>query len=463
MDRAAYFTSRLPAAADSFTQERAAVANRIARYNTAPTAQTTPASLGDFERLPEELRAKITAMSGPTVRNDLRLVSQALHALSDRQVTSLGAKTWRGIALIAQKLAAGRYPLLRSLDLSRHKGTPDMQVLSALLRNPLCEVTSVYLGHNSFHNGGLKILFTALSECKLQSLDLREMEIDGGELQAADEVDDEVEEDEGDMPIDHEVVKDLIAAMSNSDCGLTSLTLDSSVLARDSRRALFEALRDPKCKLTSLALPRGNPSEGGIDASDAQALAKVLCDTNFKLTSLDLSDNDEITEAAMLAVVNALSDSNCDITSLKLSGIPLSDQVIRALAGALVNSNCGLTELYIDGSLTALSDPVLSTLTSALSHENCKLSVLGVRECGLDDKAAQSLAGAARNSKLKEILASGNKIGNEGAKAFTTAMSDPSCPLEILDLYNNPIGNAHALELEAVRPDRTLVIFPRTA
>lgn len=353
---------------------------------------TSPALRGLAPRslyaLPVELQAEIAAIS-PEIRNKFRLASRDLHAVACWEATSLRATCAQGLESIKLKIATGRYPKLRSLDVSElPDGTLRMGTLVDILRYPRCRITSLDVSGNKFSGKDACALFAALCEpqCCVTSLNLQYTELSEEtvkalaatlcnkhckltwlDLSCCNDFSEEAASalfaalrnprcpitslDLRGTDITDGPIADLIAALRDPNCALTSLKLDSGMLSRENMRALADALRDPNNKLTSLELSNDEIFvSDSLDDEDVEILAEALYDPNCKLTKLDLSDNENVGAIGVQALAVALCNSNCRIAWLGLRNIAHCTRVTQALVNALSHPNCTLATLEAEGS-----------------------------------------------------------------------------------------------------------------
>ena len=169
---------------------------------------------------------------------------------------------------------------------------------------------------------------------------------------------------------DDESIKVLVEALKHGNCKLSSLDLSNNYNITDETiKFLVEALKHSNCKLSSLNLSANNITDESI-----KFLVEALKHSNFKLSSLNLSYC-EITDESIKILVEALKHSNCKLSSLNLSANNITDESIKFLVEALKHSNCKLSSLNL--SANNITDESIKFLVEALKHSNCKLSSLG--------------------------------------------------------------------------------------
>jgi len=138
---------------------------------------------------------------------------------------------------------------------------------------------------------------------------------------------------------------------------------------------------------------------------------------NGSISGLALIACDVMRGAPLLSMVPLL-ENNCNLTTLKLWGIP-------------AGNNDGIREL-----------------ASALSSCTHRLETLSIRDCSIEDGAPFEQLVAAlipnqvgQNPTLGELDLSMNNIGRNGCSVLATMLRNPRCRLNRLDLSTNGIDD----------------------
>ena len=176
----------------------------------------------------------------------------------------------------------------------------------------------------------------------------------------------------------------------------------------------------------------------GINISDRTDEAEALTNNNCKLNSLDLSGNN-ITNEGVKHLAEALTNNNCKLNSLDLSGNNITDEGVKHLAEALTNNNCKLNSLTLSGN--TITDEGVKHLAEALTHNNCKLNSLNLARNNITAEGVKHLAEALTNNncKLNSLTLPGNTITDEGVKHLAEALTNNNCKLNSLTLAGKQI------------------------
>jgi len=174
---------------------------------------------------------------------------------------------------------------------------------------------------------------------------------------------------------------------------------------------------------------------------------------NGQVTKLFLGDNQVDNEgAAALAI--CLSDPECKLATLGLSGNRISDQGISALAEGIKLSSC----LQVIGlGANRISDTGAAALADAIMQCTSMVN-LSLYNNSIGDQGAQALASILpRNERFAALELGYNQIGDTGARALATGVSW-SAGLHCLSLNNNEVGDKGATALaDALLQSTTLV------
>ncbi|XP_048051941.1 NACHT, LRR and PYD domains-containing protein 12-like isoform X4 [Megalobrama amblycephala] len=169
-----------------------------------------------------------------------------------------------------------------------------------------------------------------------------------------------------------------------------------------------------------------------ITAEGCAALASALR-SNSHLRELNLSLN-KIGDGGLMLLSDELKDPHCKLEKLTLRDCNITAEGCAALTSAL-RSNSHLRELDLSGN--KIGDKGLTLLSDGLKDPQCKLEKLTLFECNIIDEGVAALTSALRsNSHLRELVLTGNKIGDEGLMLLSDGLKDPHCKLEKLRLDN---------------------------
>ena len=296
---------------------------------------------------------------------------------------------------------------LRKLDLSRtNLGKLGCSALVDLLRNPSINLRVLDLTYNSLGDEEA----AALSSGMAGNVSLKEINLSNN------------------TGITEAGWQALFGTLSNSSCRLERLSLIdndindaaaqslSSALASNTTiktldlgeiqgitltgwRVLFEFLRSPTCALENLDL-RYNQLNDEVMVSLTEALA-----TNGSLKSLDLSNSNRITGATWQRLFSTvLTNPSSELEKLDLGSCDnINDAAIRSLANALVN-NSKLKVLILNGN-DLITNVGWETFVAVLESPNTSLEKLDLGDNDVDDATRTLFMNSlANNKKLKELL-----------------------------------------------------------
>ncbi|XP_072895014.1 ribonuclease inhibitor-like isoform X3 [Hemitrygon akajei] len=254
--------------------------------------------------------------------------------------------------------------ILRSVSLTA-AGVVDLA--SALSTNR--SLTELDLAENELGDSGMKLVSEALRNpgCKIQKLDLESVG-----LTAAGVVD--------------------LTSVLSTNRSLTELDLRDNELGDSGVKLVFEALRNPKCKLQKLCLV-----SVGLTAAGVVDLASALS-TNHSLKELDLADN-ELGDSGVKLLSEALRNPECKIQRLVLSWTGLTDSGIEDLVFA-VTTKQSVRELELDSN--NLTDRSVSVVHHLILTHPCleQIKLWGNLFSSDGENKLKSLEGARRGLRV---------------------------------------------------------------
>ena len=300
-----------------------------------------------------------------------------------------------GVASLLHTLSPEVGATLDALGLANNGlGAPSAAALANALSEggKLSGLLELKLGGNNLGDGGGVALARALRSpgCKLHTLHLGFSAVgEAGGVAIAEAIGGLQSTDD--------------APTASSDEGaawlpLRSLQLQSNELGTNAAAALAQALRSPRCGLTSLWLG-GNT----LGASGAAAVADALCCSR-------------------------------SMRQLRLENTGLDDRSASGLAAAIVTPECPIAELWMGGS--ALTDAGAAVIAGAL-FDRSEADEAAALASGRGDVAA---AGHPRSSLCKLWLDHGSLLRPSGASALVEAARRHGAPLEQLWLGGPAIG-----------------------
>ena len=197
---------------------------------------------------------------------------------------------------------------------------------------------------------------------------------------------------------------------------------------------------------------------------EKQHFALTLCKCiyeNSKLDSVVKSKLQHINFNIVNFINCGLTPADCTallyvIKNVKqISGMCLYANDIRSLGCAeicklLVNRNSELRWLNL--SFNRITAEGVKDLSDALNNENCKLQTLWLTSNKISDRGAQHLSEALsnKNCKLQTLLLPDNEISDTGAQHLSEALSNKNCTLQVLNLVGNKITQAGEQHLREV-------------
>ncbi|XP_059817780.1 ribonuclease inhibitor-like isoform X3 [Hypanus sabinus] len=338
------------------------------------------------------------------------------------------------------------------LDLSYSElGDWGIKLLSEALRNPECKIQKLGLDFVSLTAAGVVDLTSALStNCSLTELDLAGNKLgDSGMKLVSEALRNPGCKIQklclGSVSLTAAGVVDLVSALSTNR-SLTELDLAGNKLGDSGVKLVFEALRNPGCKIQKLCL-----RSVGLTAAGVVDLTSALS-TNPSLTELDLRDN-ELGDSGVKLVFEAVRNPGCKIQNLCLRSVGLTAAGVLDLASA-VSTNCSLAELDLGGN--KLGDSGVKLVFEALRNPKCKIQKLCLRSVGLTAAGVVDLTSAlSTNRSLTELDLGYNKLGDSGVKLVSEALKNPECKIQTLGLRGNRFssdGEKQLKSMEGTRP-----------
>ena len=216
----------------------------------------------------------------------------------------------------------------------------------------------------------------------------------------------------------------IVKFLKDEHCQLTSLSLKQNEIGDKGASMLFkDVLTSEFCKLTHLDL--GFCYLTGQCMPD---LCKALKDERCRLTSLTL-DKCEMSEKDVVPLFeDVLISKHCKLVTLELAGIPFATQCMSSLCKALQDERCQLTQLSL-GHDTMAEEVACMLFTDAITKEHCKLTHLVPYKCKMTDKCIPILRTALQDEscRLTRLHVPGDKFSEQGRKAVLDVMNHESC------------------------------------
>ncbi|XP_059818820.1 NACHT, LRR and PYD domains-containing protein 3-like [Hypanus sabinus] len=169
-----------------------------------------------------------------------------------------------------------------------------------------------------------------------------------------------------------------------------------------------------------------------------------------KCQELRLGGN-ELEDSGVKLVSVALRNPECKIQKLNLSAVGLTDSGAEDLASAL-STNPSLTRLHLGGNI--LGDSGVKLMSSALRNPECKIQELELFHVGLTDSGAKDLASAlSTNSSLMRLDLQSNLLTDRSVPTLRhLILTLPS--LERIKLGYNRFSDTRGKELSSVQEFR---------
>ncbi|XP_012889970.1 PREDICTED: NACHT, LRR and PYD domains-containing protein 5 [Dipodomys ordii] len=214
--------------------------------------------------------------------------------------------------------------------------------------------------------------------------------------------------------------------------------LASTALCDRDLESAREALKHPRCSLTSLRL-----DSCALSFAGARTLSQALT----SLTSLSLARN-KLAAQTLQPICDALRSPQCSLRRLILASCGLTDAACRLLALALM-SNCSLTHLCLADN--ALGTDGLHPLCRPLRLPGSTLQRLVLNRCHLDVTSCGLLMLALMsNSSLTHLSLCANPLGDGGLRLLCEALQVPVCGIQDLELASCSLTQASGLHLACV-------------
>ena len=222
---------------------------------------------------------------------------------------------------------------------------------------------------------------------------------------------------------------------------LTELDLDQNNISDAGVIHLSQALQSSACKVTELSLSDNSILDAGVNCL-SQALQSSAC----KVTTLFLRSN-QITDAGVISLSQALQSSACKVTILDLSRNRITDAGVNSLSQALQSSACKVTQL--DLSHNPITDAGVISLSQALQSSACKVTQLDLSHNPITDAGVISLSQALQSSacKVTQLVLSYNQITDSGVISLSQALQSSACKVTTLILSYNRIPDAGVISL----------------
>ncbi|XP_065097911.1 NACHT, LRR and PYD domains-containing protein 3-like isoform X2 [Paramisgurnus dabryanus] len=340
---------------------------------------------------------------------------------------------------------------LTHLDLSDNNKLGDLGVklISDILKNPDCKVTSLRLSDCNITDEGCVALTSALrsNPSHLTHLDLSDNKLrDSGVKLISDVLKDSDCKLEilelSKSKITAEGCVALTSALRSNPTHLTHLNLSDNKLRDSGVKLISDILKNSDCKLKILKL-----CDCDITAKGCVALTSALKSNPSHLTHLDLSDN--IGDSGVNLISGVLKNPDCKLQIMKLCNCNITVKGCVALTSALRSNPSHLRD--VDLSRNNLRDSGVKVISDLLKNPDCKLELLKLRDCDITDEGCVALTSALRSnpSHLTHLDLSDNKLRDSGVKLISDVLKDSDCKLEILELRDCNITDEGCVALSS--------------
>ncbi|KAI5623652.1 NACHT, LRR and PYD domains-containing protein 12, partial [Silurus asotus] len=215
------------------------------------------------------------------------------------------------------------------------------------------------------------------------------------------------------------------SALDAENSALRALDLSDNYRIDKGAKLLFDGLKSPHCKLEILRLAKCHFSQ-----SSCAELTSALLSISSSLTELDLSFND-LQDTAVELLFAKQENVFSKLEILRLSWCNLTEKSCSFLSSILHT----LREL--DLSNNDLWDSGVKHISEGLSNKQCKLQTLGLSGCLVTEEGFSFLASALSSnslSVLKDLDLSYNNPGDAGEQLLSDLRNNPNCKLETLKM-----------------------------
>lgn len=164
-----------------------------------------------------------------------------------------------------------------------------------------------------------------------------------------------------------------------------------------------------------------------LDVSDNDCESHAFLGTGIEELQCRRTRFDAVAAARLTWTVRRLDVSDCSLASL--DALPLA--VLRELRAArnAISSTAALADLNLD--VLDLSSNAITDIPLVATH-------VYVHDNALGDAAVVRLAAALGDSRVRTLGLAHNGVGDTGARALAEALEEPSCPVTLVELGNNP-------------------------
>ncbi|XP_067850819.1 protein NLRC3-like [Heptranchias perlo] len=170
-------------------------------------------------------------------------------------------------------------------------------------------------------------------------------------------------------------------------------------------------------------------SQHKISSVGLQRLVPVL----HRFTSLKMIGSN-LGDSGAKILSQVMKSPDCKLENLELEKNDLTHRCCEAL-GFILSSNRMLTNLNLSNN--NLGDRGICLLSTALKEPQCRIQKLNLSNNNLSFGCWEELVSVlVTNQTLRELNVSNNRVGEAGLRTLSTALKDPRCKLQKLGLNN---------------------------
>jgi hypothetical protein len=157
------------------------------------------------------------------------------------------------------------------------------------------------------------------------------------------------------------------------------------------------------------------------DENKAELLTQRFINVIINNNVTNITSYNNTTDKGLTSIARAMKHSDCNITSLSISGDNTTDEGLASIAKAMEHPNCNITSLSLYGH--NITDEGISSIAKAIEHSDCNITSLSITSNNITDEGVNNLNSALYgNAKIAYFFLFSHRITKDGLKTLEELM-----------------------------------------